>query len=47
MQTRLRVIRYKYLRADVWLDGMLIDCVTGRELGARVFLLVLDSERYA
>ena len=43
-RSRLQVIRYKrYLRADVWLDGMLIDCVIGRELGARVFMLVLES----
>ena len=45
-RSRLNVVRYKkYLRADVWLDDMLIDCVSGRQLGAKVFMLVLESRR--
>ena len=45
-RSRVQVIRYKrFHRADVWLDDMLIDCVIGRELGAKVFMLVLESIR--
>lgn len=41
--TKVKVIRYKkYLRADVWLDERLLDCVNGRQLGAKVFMLVFD-----
>ena len=43
-KSRLRVIRHKNcLRADVWLNDKLIDCVIGRELGAKVFMLVFES----
>lgn len=45
-RSRLNVVRYKkYLRADVWLDDRLIDCVNGRQLGAKVFMLVFESNR--
>ena len=46
MTSRVNVVKYrKYARADVWLDDRLIDCVIGRELGAKVFLLVFEAGR--